>query len=204
MKLHWSPRSPFVRKVMIAAHELGLADRIALTRTLVAMTEPNHALLRENPLGKIPTLITDDGRILFDSIVICEYLDALHDGPRLFPPSGADRWDALRWHALGNGMLETLVLWRSEGLQPAAQQNKDWLATFAVKIQTSLDAIERDIDGLERAPFGIGHITIGCALGYLDFRFTDLTWRQGRPRATAWYAVFSARPSAQRTLPVDE
>ena len=144
MKLHWSPRSPYVRKVMMVAHETGLAGRLELVRSVVAMSKPNRDVLRDNPLGRIPTLVTDDGTILFDSIVICEYLDSLHAGPKLFPPSGPGRWQALRWHALGDGMLDTLIIFRNEREQPPAQQNPDWLANFALKITTSLDAIERE------------------------------------------------------------
>src|SRR5580658_9517781 len=95
MKLHWSPRSPFVRKVMIVAHERGVADRIALVRTVVEMTEPHAELMRDNPLSKIPTLVLDDGTVLFDSAVICEYLDALDGTPRLFPRGAKARLTAL-------------------------------------------------------------------------------------------------------------
>ena len=105
MKLHWSPRSPFVRKVMVAAHELGLADRIDRVRTVVRMIQPNADLLPDNPLSKIPTLVLADGTVLFDSVVICEYLDALAGGGTLFPPSGPERWTALARHALANGLL---------------------------------------------------------------------------------------------------
>ena len=86
MTLHWSPRSPYVRKVMITAHELGLADRLQTVRTVVGGTEPHRALMTQNPLGKIPTLVLEDGTVIFDSPVICAYLDTLHDGPKLFPP----------------------------------------------------------------------------------------------------------------------
>ena len=125
MKLHWSPRSPFVRKVMVFAHEAGLAGRIEIVRTPVAMTQANPDLLRVNPIGKIPTLITDDGTVLFDSTVICEYLDSLHAGTRLFPQQPERRWQALRWHALGDNMLDNLILWRNETLRPDAQQSPE-------------------------------------------------------------------------------
>ena len=95
MKLYWSSRSPFVRKVMVCAHECGLAARIECVRTLVMMTRPNPDLLPVNPLGKIPTLVLDDGSALYDSTVICEYLDSLHGGSRLFPESGPARWTAM-------------------------------------------------------------------------------------------------------------
>src|SRR3954447_8711164 len=109
MRLHWSPRSPFVRKVMVTAHELGLADRIDCVRTVVRMTQLNRDLLPENPLSKIPTLVLPDGTVLIDSVVICEYLDAVAGGDILFPPAGAERWTALARHALGNGLLDILI-----------------------------------------------------------------------------------------------
>ena len=204
MKLHWSPRSPYVRKVMMVAHETGLVDRLELVRSVVAMSKPNHDVLRDNPLGRIPTLVTDDGTILFDSIVICEYLDSLHAGPKLFPPSGPPRWKALRWHALGDGMLDTLIIFRNEREQPPAQRNEDWLANFALKITTSLDAIEREADEVEAAPYGIGHVGLACALGYLDFRFEELGWRNGRLRAAAWFGKVAQRPSVKLTTPAQE
>ena len=101
MKLHWPPRSPFVRKVMICAKEKGIEKQIERVRSVVAMKNPNRDLMRTNPLGKIATLVLDDGRVMFDSIVICEYLDSLNGGPPLFPPTGVRRWAALGWHALG-------------------------------------------------------------------------------------------------------
>src|SRR5262245_58327184 len=105
MKLHWSPRSPYVRKAMACAHELGLVGRIEKIRSVVAMTKPNADVMKDNPLGKIPTLLLDDGSVLYDSTAICEYFDQ-QAGGKLFPPAGPARWEALRWHALGDGMLD--------------------------------------------------------------------------------------------------
>lgn len=203
MKLYWSSRSPFVRKVMVCAHETGLAPRIELERTLVVMSQPNLELMRHNPLGRIPTLVTDDGTVLHDSLLICEYLDSLHAGPRLFPAAGDARWQALLWHALGNGMLDTLVLWRNETLKPEAQRGASLLAAFELKTRRAVDALEPQADGLIRTPFGIGHVGLGVALGYIDFRFPGLAWRAGHPALAAWHAEFAQRPSAQATLPVD-
>jgi len=138
MKLHWSPRSPFVRKVMIFAHEVGLAGRIEPIRTVVAMSQANRDLLKVNPIGKIPTLITDEGEALFDSTVICEYLDSLHGGPRYFPQAPRERWHALRWHALGDNMLDNLILWRNETLRPKVQQSPEILVALEAKIRSSL------------------------------------------------------------------
>jgi glutathione S-transferase len=204
MKLHWSPRSPFVRKVMIFAHEVGLAGRIELVRTVVAMSQANRELLRVNPVGKIPTLVTDEGEALFDSTVICEYLDSLHAGPKYFPQAPGERWRALRWHALGDNMLDNLILWRNEALRPATQQSPEMLAALEAKIRSSLGFLDAEAAALGNAPISIGHVGIGTALGYLDFRFPGLAWRNGHARIAAWFDSFSQRPSIRNTLPVDD
>jgi len=203
MKLFWSSRSPFVRKVMIAAHELGLAARLEPIPAVVAASQPNQAVMAVNPLNKIPTLILDDGGVLFDSTVICEYLDLLHGEPRLFPRDPAERWPALCWHALGNGMLDILILWRSERMKPDAQRSGALLDAFAQKLEAALALLEREADALGRAPVAIGHVGVAAALGYLDFRFADLAWRSGRPRLAAWYEGFAQRPSMRATEPHD-
>jgi glutathione S-transferase len=201
MKLHWSPRSPFVRKVMIAAHETGLVDRLTCVRTVVAMTEPNTNLLSDNPLSKIPTLVLDDGSPLYDSLVICEYFDAMHDGPKLFPTHSQARWTALRRHALGNGLLDMLILWRGE--RERQHLSQPHLDAFAVKYKATLKALEKESPEIGATPFGVGHIAIGCALSYADFRFADLNWRAGHPQIAAWHASFSQRPSARATEAVE-
>jgi glutathione S-transferase len=204
MRLHWSPRSPFVRKVMIFAHEVGLAGRIERVRTVVAMSQANRELLRVNPIGKIPTLVTGEGEALFDSTVICEYLDSLHDGPRYFPQAPRERWRALRWHALGDNMLDNLILWRNETLRPKPQQSPEMLVALEAKIRSSLAFLDTQAAPLGQTPIGIGHVGIATALGYLDFRFPGLAWRDGHPGIAAWYGTFSQRPSIRNTLPVDD
>lgn len=203
MKLHWSPRSPFVRKVMVCAHEVGLAARIETVRTLVSMTQANRDLMRVNPLGKIPTLITDDGMVLFDSTVICEYLDSLHGRAKLFPLQPERRWQALRWHALGDNMLDNLVLWRSETQRPKPQQSPETLASLELKIRNSLSYLNNEAAALGAASLSIGHVAIAVALGYLDFRFSQLGWRDENKKIAAWYETFSQRPSIRDTVPVD-
>ena len=203
MKLHWSPRSPYARKVMVFAHEAGVTGRIEQVPTLVSMTAPNRELMRVNPLAKIPTLITDDGMALFDSSVICEYLDTLHGGAKLFPAASAGRWPALRWQALGNNMLDNLVPWRNERLRPQAQQSPETIAGFELKVRNAVGVLDAEAAALGKAALGIGHVTIAVALGYIDFRFSDLGWRNGNPKITAWYETFAKRPSMQATLPVD-
>ena len=203
MRLHWSSRSPYVRKVMICAYELGLADKIERIPSVVSLSNPSVAVMRANPLGRIPTLILDDGRVFHDSVLICEYLDSLHAGTPLFPLLGEARWTALRRHALGNGMLDALLLWRSEIRKPAARQTPEWLTTFALKTRNALDAIEADVDALSRTPFDIGHVGIGVALIYLDFRFPDFGWREAHPRTNAWVQQFLQRESVQKTTFID-
>jgi glutathione S-transferase len=202
MKLHWSPRSPFVRKVMIVAHERGLVDRIVCVRTVAAMTKPHAALMQDNPLSKIPTLVLDDGSVLYDSPVICEYLDGLGGAPRLFPAEPAARFAALRRQALGDGFLDLLVALRNE--RERAHPSEVQMASTAVRKAAVLQRLEREADALDAAAFGIGHIAIGCALSYLDFRFADEDWRKGHPRLAHWHAAFAARPSVRATEPVDD
>jgi glutathione S-transferase len=203
MKLYWSSRSPYVRKVMVCAHERGLADSIECVRVVVALSQANPIVMRSNPLGKIPTLTLDDGRILYDSALICEYLDSLGSGPALFPVQGEQRWVALKRHALGNGMLDTLILWRAELAKPQTRQTPEWLATFALKIRNALDVIEADAEQLMQAQFDIGHVAIAVALAYLDFRFAHLDWRNGHPRAAACSEQFGQRDSMQKTRFID-
>jgi glutathione S-transferase len=202
MKLHWSPRSPFVRKVMIVAHERGVVDRITCVRTVAAAAKPHAELMKDNPLSKIPTLVLDDGTVLYDSPVICEYLDGLDASRKLFPRSGKARLAALRRQALGDGFLDMMVLLRDE-LMRAAPSEKH-IASTAVRKTAILDSLEREAEALTRTPFSIGHIAIGCALSYLDFRFGDDDWRKERLRLANWHAAFSARPSVRATLPVDD
>lgn len=201
MKLHWGPISPFVRKVMIAAHETGLADRITLVRSLVAMNAANADVMLDNPLSKIPTLVTDEGFALFDSDVICEYFDTLHSSHKLIPESGDARWQVLRWNAMGSGMLDALVLWRNERMRPEPHRSIETLKSYELKITASLDWVEREMSRLEACEFGLGHIAIGCMLGYLDIRFADIDWRATHPTSAAWYLRFMQRPSAKVTDP---
>ena len=204
MKLYWSSRSPFVRKVMAFAHECGVAARIECVPTLVAMTQPNADLLKINPTGKIPTLLLDDGSALYDSTVICEYLDSLHDGRKLFPESGLARWTALRRHALGNNLLDNLMLWRNETLRPQSQQSPETLAAFDLKVRNAVAALDREADALTADPVGISHVAIACALSYSDFRFAQLGWRRGNDRIAHWFDAFAQRPSMVNTGHVDQ
>ncbi len=200
MKLHWSPKSPYVRKVMICAHELGVVDRLELVRSVAAMLRPNARLMQDNPLSKIPTLVLDDGLVLFDSAVICEYLDHVAAGS-LFPTQGPERWQALRWHALGDGLLDTLILWRNERERDAPLP--PLLEAFEAKTRACLQRLDGEAQALAALPFAIGHVAVGCALGYLDYRFQPMGWRGAAPRLAEWFALISQRPSFVATEPVD-
>jgi glutathione S-transferase len=198
MKLYWALLSPFVRKVMVVAHETATVHRLELAETSVSMAEANTALQLDNPLSKIPTLVLGDGSALYDSRVICEYLDSLNEGPRLFP-AGDARWDALRRQALADGLMDALILWRQERLKPAERQTADWMTTFADKVTRTLRQLEGEAATSAALPFDIGHAATGCALGYLDVRFADLDWRADAPQLAAWHLTFEARPSADAT-----
>ncbi|MGA2894891.1 MAG: glutathione S-transferase N-terminal domain-containing protein [Xanthobacteraceae bacterium] len=202
MKLHWSPRSPFVRKVMVVAHECGVVDRLTCVRTVVETAVPHAELMRENPLSKIPTLVLDDGNVLYDSPVICEYLDALDGAPKLFPRQPKARIVALCRQALGDGFLDLLVLNRNERARP--QPSDVHLASAAARKVAVLEHLEREAEALTITPFGIGHIAIGCALSYLDFRYADENWRKNHLHLANWHAGFAARPSVRATEPVDD
>jgi glutathione S-transferase len=184
---------------MVTAHEAGVVGRIELVRSLVAMNQANPAVMVHNPLSKIPTLVTDDGTVLFDSDVICEYLDQMGDHPPLFPAAGEPRWTALRWNALGSGLIDALVLWRNERMRPDGHQSVPTLKAYSQKVDATLAWIEQSVEDFGARPFSIGHVALGCALGYLDLRFDDLHWREGRPKTAAWMQAFVQRPSAQST-----
>jgi glutathione S-transferase len=200
MTLHWSPRSPYVRKVVIAAHELGLHTRIDRVRTVVGGTTPHPELMRENPLGKIPTLVLADGTIIYDSPLVCEALDRMAGG-RLFPSDWPSRLVALRWQALGSGMLDIALLRLGERNKPEAMRSAPHEALWHGKIACCIDALEAAAGELAATPFNIGHIAIGVALGYQDFRFAAEAWRTGHPKLAAWHATFNARPSVAANMP---
>ena len=199
MKLRFSPTSPYARKVMVVAHERGLAGRIELMTANTSPVEPNKDVARDNPLAKIPSLILDDGSQLYDSRVIAEYLDALN-GPKLFPQSGPARWNALRQQALADGLTDASLLIRYERvLRPEDKRWKEWIGGQFLKLNAALDTFEHEAKSLET--LNIGSIACACALGYLDFRFADEDWRAQRPALAAFFDKISRRPSLQATKP---
>ena len=200
MKLYYSPTSPFVRKVNVFASEAGLAEKIEWVKTNPWQAE--DILTAENPLSKIPTLITDDGKVIYDSRVICEYLDTLHDGNKFHPENSDERWQVLRMQALADGILEAGIARFLEKKRSSEQQSIDW-------DNTQREAIERGLDYLEStvAEWGnhldIGVITIACTLGWLDFRIPNEDWRVKRPQLKTWFIEFSKRESMLATMPAE-
>jgi glutathione S-transferase len=197
MKITHSGASPYVRKALACAIARGIDSRIE--RLTIATTDP--ALQPLNPLAKVPTLVTDDGSTLFDSPVICEYLDSIGDAPKLFPPAGPARWKALRQQALADGIMDASQPRRREVALPQDDGRKDYIALQMGKVARALDAFEAEADSLG-ALTTIGEITLGCALGYLDFRFAHEPWRPGHPKLDAWYAKVVAMPPLAKTMPV--
>jgi glutathione S-transferase len=197
MKLYYNPASPYVRKVRVFAMETGLMDDIELAKVTITPVGPDAELCADNPIGKIPTLVRDDGGALYDSRVICEYLDGLHGGVRMFPENEDQRWTALRRQALADGILDAAVNTRYETfLRPQEFRWPDWVDGQMTKIRRSLDEVEGESlgDGVD-----IGTISVACALGYLDFRYPDEGWRDTRPKLAAWFEEFAARPSMRET-----
>lgn len=198
MKLMLRPASPFARKVRIVALERGLMDRIEL-QIFASPEESASTLPAHNPLVKVPTFFTDDGTVLYDSPVICEYLDSLHEGDRLFPAGGDERWRVLRLQALGDGVADSVVAVGVESMKADDKQSAGMIARQNQKIDGGLDYLEAHMDELA-GPLNIGQISVACALGYFDFRIDDNGWRDQRPDLTAWFTTFSDRASMKETF----
>jgi glutathione S-transferase len=202
MKLFHAATSPFVRKCLVCAIEVGVREAIELVPAAAHPVNRDRALVEYNPLGKVPTLITEDGSVLYDSRVICEYLDVLGGG-RLLPPAGPRRWSVLVDQALADGLLDAAVLTRYEtAVRPAHLRWDDWVTGQLDKVATALAELDRRV-----TDFGgrvdLGTIAVACALGYLDFRYASLGWRTQYPRTAAWFEPFSRRESMLATRPPD-
>ena len=197
MKLRYSPTSPYARKVRVVIAELEMVDRVEL-----APVDPwsDESLRPDNPLCKVPTLVLPDGPALFDSRVICEYFDALA-GAGLFPAPGAERWAALRFQALGDGICDAAIRRLLEQRAPEAMRSAAVIERQSAAMAAALDMLEALADGLHVSVPTIGEIAVGVTLGYLDFRFAAEDWRPGRPRLSAWYETFAKRTAMQATEP---
>jgi len=204
LKLLYAPTSPFVRKVMVCALMTGQADKIQWLDSAAHPIKRDARIAAHNPLAKVPTLILADGQALYDSRVICEYLADLGGNGTLFPGAGPARWRALTWQAMGDGLLDAALLARYEHTaRPEEKQWNDWRQAQLVKVHAALAEIEGAAATLDTEDPSIGAVTIGCALGYLDFRYPDVDWRAEHPQAAAWFATFNALPAMQATLPHD-
>ncbi len=197
VQIFHSPTSPFVRKVMVLAAETGqTVEKLACAANPV---NRDAAVVARNPTGKVPAALLPDGSTLHDSRVICRWLDSRHGGPKMYP-DGEALWDVLRREALADGLLDAAVLARYEtAMRPPEKQWADWLQGQMDKIASSLDAMERDVAGY--AAIDAGWIAYGCALGYLDFRFAELGWRDARPALADWHAGIAERRSFRTTEP---
>jgi glutathione S-transferase len=201
MKLHHSPTSPYVRKVLIVLHETGLIDRVTLTTNPSTPLAESPALTAANPLGRVPCLEREDGPAIFDSRVICRYLDSLHGGRRLYPEGGA-LWTTLTLEALADGMLDSAIACIYEArLRPEELRFQPWVDAQKGKIRRALDVLEAEWTAHLAGPLDAGAIAVGATLGYIDFRFADLAWREGRPRLAHWHEGFAARDSYKATAP---
>ena len=195
MKLYTNAASPFARKCRVIAHELGL--KLEEVRTL-PMQDPEFR--RVNPLGKIPALVLDDGSVLIDSPVICEYLN--HTGGGKFFPGmsiwrhNSGRWKALGLAALGDGIADAAVAWIVMGRENPVPE---------VARQRQMQTVLAGLEALERVTFAkdptIGEISVACAIGYVEFRMPDLDWKSSRPKLSAWYDRFCEYPSMKATVP---
>lgn len=204
MKLYYAKPSPFVRKVHMAAIEAGLGEQIELTETLVAPGRENeHYENSVNPLRKIPALELEDGSILFDSMVISEYLNEAADNSPLVPVDPAKRWKVLTGHSLANGIMEATVLIRYETfLRPEQYQWDVWIDEQWKKVSNGLNWFEQGMDtSTHDSPLTIDQIALACALGYLDFRNSDYAWRQSFSALARWHAVISQREAYKSTAP---
>ena len=200
MKLYYSPSSPYARKVRVLATETKLDKKMEMVNVALTPVAPNADVDKHNPIGKIPALSVK-GMDLFDSPVICEYLDNQHKGRKLFPRKGRDRWVALRQQAMADGLLDAAILTRYEGaIRPEDKRWSDWTSGQMKKVNGVLGQLEAEVKALKGKPT-LGSISVACALGYLDFRFAASDWRSKHPKLAKWFNSFSKMPSLKATVP---
>jgi glutathione S-transferase len=195
--LFYQTHSPYARKALVFAHEAGLADRIEVVHQETSPTRRNDEVFALNPLGKVPVLACPGSEPIFDSFVICAFLDTLHDGPPLIPAEGAARWKALRREAVAQGLADSGIALRWETVRrPEELRYPPLAAGYADKLVASYDWLERDLE--DAPPVDIGTIALATALDWLEFRELP-DFRAGRPRLTRWFETFAARASMQAT-----
>jgi glutathione S-transferase len=200
MKLYHSPASPYVRKVVALLREMDRLDEVEMAPTATTPMATDDALKASNPLGKLPALERGDGPTLYDSRVICAFLDDRFGGGLY--PQGARRWDTLVLEATADGILDAAVSMVYEGrLRPEAQRSPDWVEAQWAKVTRALDALEARWMAHLGGKLDMGQIAVGCALGYLDFRHGARDWRKGRPALAKWFEAFDARPAMAASRP---
>ena len=200
MKLYANPASPFVRKVQVFLHECGLTEQCEVVGAAGHPTDTGTMPIAVNPLGKLPTMERDDGAALYDSRVICQFIDQTA-GAGLYPvPPGL--WDTLTLEATGDGIMDAAILMIYETRSRAEdKRDPNWVEAQWSKIVRALDVLEERWIAHLQGPLDAGQISVGCALGYLDFRQPDRNWRDGRPELAAWFKAFGARPAMAATQP---
>lgn len=197
MKLLYQTHSPYARKALVFAHEAGIADRIEVVHHETSPTLRNEEVYAANPLGKVPVLLRPGLPALFDSDVICAYLDTLHEGPRLIPDQGEARWQALRLQSIAQGLGDAGIKVRWETVRrPQALRYPALREGYTGKLVASYDWLESELD--TDGPIHIGHIALATVLGWLEFRALP-DFRAGRPRLSGWFDAFQARPSMRAT-----
>lgn len=201
MKLFHSPTSPYVRKVMVISMEKGLDGQIEKIPTSVTPLKREGELPTRNPIGKVPCLVTDDGRALFDSPVICSYIDSLK-APALIPEDANGRFQSMTLEALADGLLDAGLLLRYESTRPEDKQWQPWIDGQMAKIMGVIDALETTYADALSGPLTMGQIAVACALGWFDFRFGHVDWRKDHPKVAAFAARMAERPSIKATVPV--
>ncbi len=200
MKLYHSATSPYVRKVMVLLHETGQLDDVELETVAGTPIAPAGPLVGKAPLTKVPALERTDGPMLFDSRVICAFLDDRAKAG--FYPDGPRRWDVLTLEALADGILDAALLMTYEArLRPEDKQWDDWVDAQWVKIERACSVLDQRWMANLSGPLDMGQVAVGCALGYLDLRHDARGWRNGNDALAAWFATFDARPSMAATRP---
>jgi glutathione S-transferase len=198
MKLYCSHTSPYARKVRVFIREKGGSAHVA-EETVAAMEDPS-SLHEANPLGKVPALIMPDGTSWFDSPLICEFLEGALEGPTLIPPAPAQRLRALRQQALADGIMDAATSIIFERNRKDAEQSPTWLGRWERAILRSLAVLENEVTDLD-GPVDLGVISVGAALGYLDFRHATLNWQEKFPELAGWWRDMAKRPSFADTAP---
>lgn len=200
MKLYHASASPFVRKVLVLLHEIGKADTVALETVATTAMQSDEGLMAANPLAKLPALVCANGTTLYDSRVITTYLDDLYHGD-MYPDTDV-RWQVLTLEATGDGIMDSAISMVYEvRLRPEDKQSSDWIEAQWAKISRTINVLNASWMDRLSGPVNMGHISVACALAYLDFRLGSRNWRQGNDALAAWFEAFESRPSMTATRP---